>query len=310
MNSAKQVDARIAELKNSGIPLQEAAWQAALACVDWAYVFGARGEYCTPANRRARYSDEHPTIKSKCKNFDGSGSCSGCKWLPGGEKTRFFDCRGFTYWILLQVFNWKLMGAGATSQWNTETNWKAKGTVAEGVPADTLVCLFVRKGKVMEHTGFGWNNETVECSSGVQHFEQRKAKWTDWAVPACIDGAVPDPVRPDPDPAPAPATKPTIRRGSRGEFVALAQTMLLNRGYQLPRYGADGSFGAETEKAVRLFQQDWGLAQDGVIGPKTWAMLESTPAKMKTYRVTIGGLDLAAARALADEYPGTTMSEE
>ena len=188
MNSAEYVDQKINELKGGGIPLSEAAWQAALLCVGWAYVFGARGEYCTPKNRRARYSDEHPTIKSKCKNFNGSSSagCKGCQWYPEEKYTRFFDCRGFTYWILLQVYGWELMGAGATSQWNTASNWKAKGEIAT-MPADTLVCLFVKKGNKMEHTGFGLNNETVECSNGVQHFTTRNKKWTHWAVPACED---------------------------------------------------------------------------------------------------------------------------
>ena len=187
MNSAEYVSKLIADQKAAGTDLQAVAWNAALACVGWAYVYGARGQYCTPENRRARYSDEHPTIKTKCKNFNGSSSagCTGCQWYPEEKYTRFFDCRGFTYWVLKQVYGWELMGAGATSQWNTEKNWKAKGTIST-MPADTLVCLFVKKGDKMEHTGFGLNNETVECSSGVQHFTTRKAKWTHWGVPACI----------------------------------------------------------------------------------------------------------------------------
>ena len=170
MNSAEYVDKLIKDLKAKGNVLSDVAWQAAKACVGWAYVFGARGEYCTPANRRKYYASkgaDHPTIKSACKNFEGTGSCSGCKWLPSGKKTRFFDCRGYTYWVLLQVFGWKLQGAGATSQWNTASNWKAKGEIST-MPKDTLCCLFVKKGSTMSHTGFGLNDETLECSSGVQ----------------------------------------------------------------------------------------------------------------------------------------------
>ena len=197
MNSAEYVSKLITDLKARGNVLSDVAWQAALACVGWAYVYGARGEYCTPANRRARYSDEHPTIKTKCKNYNGSSSagCKGCQWYPNEKYTRFFDCRGFTYWILKQVYDgWELKGAGATSQWNTESNWKAKGEIAT-MPADTLVCLFVKKGNKMEHTGFGFNNETVECSSGVQYFATRNKKWTHWGLPACVEGGgtpVPD----------------------------------------------------------------------------------------------------------------------
>lgn len=219
MNSAEYVDKLIADMKTESVDPQRICWDAALACVGWPYVFGDRGEYCTPAHRRARYSADHPTIKSKCKNFEGTGTCSGCKWLPGGKKVRCYDCRGFTYWILLQVYGWKLMGSGATTQWNTADNWKAKGTI-DTMPADTLVCLFVQNGAKMEHTGFGLNNETIECSNGVQHFTTRNKKWTHWGVPACIDGVMPEPT-PTPTPEPDPASDGTAV--VTGERLALRQ---------------------------------------------------------------------------------------
>ena len=71
MTSADYVSQQIESMKSSGMVLSEVAWKTALLCVGWAYVFGARGEYCTPANRRSRYSDAHPTIKSACKNYQG-----------------------------------------------------------------------------------------------------------------------------------------------------------------------------------------------------------------------------------------------
>lgn len=220
MNSSEYVETLITDLKNKGNVLSDVAWQAALACVGWPYVFGARGSYCSPANRRSYYASkgaEHPTIKTACKNFDGNGSCSGCKWYPGGKRVRFFDCRGFTYWILKQVYGWELMGAGATSQWNTASNWKAKGEIAT-MPKDTLVCLFVydSKKKNMSHTGFGFNNETVECSSGVQYFSTRNKKWTHWGIPACSEKT--------PEPTPTPTPEPTPEPGTAivtGKNVAL-----------------------------------------------------------------------------------------
>ena len=41
----------------------------------------------------------------------------------------------------------------------------------------------------MEHTGWGLNDETVECSNGVQHFTKRNKKWTHWALPRGLYGA-------------------------------------------------------------------------------------------------------------------------
>jgi hypothetical protein len=222
--------------------------------------------------------------------------------LPGGERTRFFDCRGFTYWVLLQVYGWKLMGAGATTQWEDESNWKAKGEIAT-MPRDTLVCLFVKKGTKMEHTGFGFNDETVECSNGVQHFTTRNKKWTHWGVPACENGDVP------PTPTPTPDTTPTLRRGSAGAYVTLAQTELIQKGYDCGSFGADGQFGAATEKAVRAFQKDHGLTVDGVIGKNTWAALDAVEPTTK-YTVTIPHLSKSQADALIRQYSGSTMTEE
>ena len=311
MKSADYVSKLISDLKAKGTDLSDIAWNAALACVGWAYVFGARGEYCDPTNRRSRARDDHPTIKSKCKNFNGKDSkpagCVGCQWFLGTAqsdqdkhegRTRFFDCRGFTYWILLQVFGWKLQGAGATSQWNTASNWKSKGKIAT-MPKDTLCCLFVQKGSKMEHTGFGLNGETIECSSGVQHFTSRKAKWTHWAVPACVDGKV----------EPSPEGKPTLRKGSKGTYVNLLQTMLIQRGYDLPKYGADGDFGSETLAAVKAFQTDHGIPSDGVVGEKTWEALDET-VPSKRYTVTIPGLSKTQAEALAKQYPVAAIIEE
>lgn len=300
MHPSDYVDSLIADLKSKGVPLSEVAWQAALACVGWPYVFAARGEYCTPRNRRDRYSSEHPTIKTACQNFSGEKTCSGCKWYPDGKKVRCFDCRGFTYWILLQAFGFKLSGGGATTQWKTASNWKAKGEIKD-MPKNTLCCLFVQKGEKMEHTGFGLNQQTIECGAGVQHYTQRKAKWTHWAIPACVNDQI------DPGPDPEPAEKPTLRRGDRGEWVTLAQTQLIQKGYRCGDTGADGVFGTQTEKAVKRFQQDAGLKPDGIIGPLTWAALGNQTV---LYTVTIPHLPKYHADALVTNYSGAYMTEE
>lgn len=314
MNSASYVDQKIAEIRLSGKPLSDAAWEAALLCTGWPYIFGDRGEYCTPSHRRARYNSTSPgknkdNIKNRCPNFDGAGSCSGCKWYPGGLKVRAFDCRGFTYWVLLR-FGIKLEGAGATTQWKNENNWAAKGTI-KNIPEEKLVCLFYPEAtdpSKMAHTGLGYKGQTIECSNGVQHFTKRDKKWTHWAIPKGLyEGDVPVPtVNPEDD---ATVKLPTLRKGSRGSYVALLQTKLLNRGYRLPKYGADGSFGNETLAAVKQFQQDWGLNADGVVGEKTWAMLESSPERQKLYTVTIPHLTKEQAEEVLKPYTGEMTLE-
>ena len=80
-------------------------------------------------------------------------------------------------------------------------------------------------------------------------------------------------------PAPHPAPS-TLQRGSTGAVVASVQTFLMR---VFPAYagpiktsgGADGVFGAGTDKVVREFQSRSHLVPDGVIGPKTWAALRA-----------------------------------
>ena len=310
MNTAEYVNQQIAILKTSGIPLMDAAWQAAILCVGWPYIYGDNGQKCTIAHREAVYNKNpekkvYQNVRAKCqaiRESNPTGSCSGCKWYPNSKRVLAYDCRGFTYWILLQIYGWKLMGAGATSQWNNADNWTAQGTI-DTIPDDVLVCLFQRDAespKVMAHTGLGYHGETVECQSGVQYKKARENKWTHWGIPKCVSE-----IPPEPD----PSYRPTLRRGDQGAYVTLAQTELLQRGYDLGSYGADGKFGQKTYEAVLAFQRDWNLVQDGVVGPKTWAMLDSTPVKV-TYKVTVPHLSLADAEALAALYDGAVIVKE
>lgn len=301
MNSAKQVDEKVNQWKHDEKAKDYIAWNVSLACVGWPYVFGARGEYCTVQNRHARYSDAHPTIRTKCKGYD-TGSCTGCKWYPNSERVRCYDCRGFTWWCLKQA-GIIINGAGATSQWNTEDNWAKKGKVSDGLPPDTLVCLFVRKNNKMEHTGLGYKGETCECSSGVQHFRSMAKKWTHWAVPKGLYKVVPDPVKP-------PQEHSVLKRGSKGPEVKECQELLISSGYSLDPYGADGSFGKVTEQAVKDFQKDHGLTPDGIVGPKTWAALENAEPAVKTYTATISGLTKSQAEELKKQYPAAIIKED
>ncbi|SFB38013.1 peptidoglycan-binding protein [Clostridium frigidicarnis] len=64
-----------------------------------------------------------------------------------------------------------------------------------------------------------------------------------------------------------------LRIGSIGERVAGIQQNLINKGYSVGVYGADGSFGQGTYDAVVKFQGDHGLSADGIVGPATWNAL-------------------------------------
>ena len=74
---------------------------------------------------------------------------------------------------------------------------------------------------------------------------------------------------------PAKETRRTLRWGMAGADVLALQRRLVALGYPLAPYGADGRFGAVTRAAVRSFQQQSGLTADGIVGPATYAMLDS-----------------------------------
>jgi len=74
-----------------------------------------------------------------------------------------------------------------------------------------------------------------------------------------------------------------VALGDSGSGVKQIQTALTAHGYTV---AVDGSFGAKTEQAVKSFQGKNGLAQDGVVGPLTWAKLKAAPAAATTKSTT------------------------
>jgi len=61
------------------------------------------------------------------------------------------------------------------------------------------------------------------------------------------------------------SSRPMLRRGASGPAVSNLQKIL--------GLTADGQFGPATEAAVKVFQTDQGLKDDGIVGPDTWNAL-------------------------------------
>lgn len=70
-----------------------------------------------------------------------------------------------------------------------------------------------------------------------------------------------------------------LKRGCEGADVKELQEQLMELGYKLPQYGADGDFGKETENALKRFQRSQNLNPDGKYGDKTHAALMSVLAE-------------------------------
>lgn len=134
----------------------------------------------------------------------------------------------------------------------------------------------VKKGqKIKKGHTVGYQGATGQVTGSHLHYEVRKRMqtsppygWIQNAADRCLD--------------PTnylrnyyKSSSGLLRKGDKGERVAILQRTLIAVGEKLPRYRDDGVFGAETEEAVKSFQKKQKLKVDGVVGPATEAELNS-----------------------------------
>src|SRR5918998_4172799 len=108
------------------------------------------------------------------------------------------------------------------------------------------------------------------------------------------------------------AAQVELKLGSEGEAVAAVQR-------KLGVDPADGNFGESTDRAVRVFQGNEGLAVDGIVGPQTWGALfggglnpaaassESTPVLIPALAGQEQRTDFAVRRASEKELEGLNV---
>lgn len=273
---------------------------------DWGYIWGTAGVEWT-AKKQEQLEKTTDDNRANSRKY-------GKQWI--GHYVS--DCSGMFVWAFKQFgMSMSHISSNIYKSYCT-TKGQLTAELKQTIPAGCAVFTGQTAGShphVGLYIGGGEVIEAAGAKSGVIKSKITDKKWTFYGQLKDVnyaDSGIGDPAyyeRPTVQ-APAATSKPTLRRGSKGEYVTLAQTMLMQRGYKLPKYGADGSFGAETQAAVKAFQQDWGLEADGIIGPDTWKMLESSPVKVASYSVTIRGLDLTQVRAIMGNYPGSEMREE
>jgi len=63
---------------------------------------------------------------------------------------------------------------------------------------------------------------------------------------------------------------PVVQSGSNGHPIKTLQYLLRARGHSIV---VDGTFGPQTDAAVKAFQQSHALAADGIVSPTTWMAL-------------------------------------
>ena len=77
-----------------------------------------------------------------------------------------------------------------------------------------------------------------------------------------------------------------LKRGMYGSDIEEIQSILNILGYNAG--SVDGIFGRQTENAVKSFQNNRNLVDDGIIGPKTYFILESLLKGYDKYTVKSG----------------------
>lgn len=277
MFNATSVELFLADWKKQGVSKPNIVRGLAERYLGWQYVYASQGQDCTPEWRRGRipycpsqkYVD---MINNNCPVLSGKQpACDGCAFVG----TDVFDCAGFVL-SLLQRAGVPFYGHGATTQWNTPSNWAAKGEI-KNMPKNLVCAIYKRKKGKMSHAGMSMGDGAggaIHCSTTVKRGNAYtdNPKWTHWGIPKGLYTT--DELRRAGIDVSEEDNMPTLRRGNQGDEVADLQTILN------ARYGADlevdGNFGNATEAAVKAFQKAHGLTADGIVGLKTWKALGVT----------------------------------
>ncbi|MDR2888681.1 MAG: peptidoglycan-binding protein [Lachnospiraceae bacterium] len=141
---------------------------------------------------------------------------------------------------------------------------------------DYIAAFYPEVGTVVQDTIFG-----PKTTAAVKQFQQRFGLTADgivgpatWAKLYEVYNSLNEAVPPTNPPQANPQYPGTLLRvGSVGSGVATMQEFLNMIGYSypaIPKLTVDGAFGPATQTAVRAFQRQFGLSQDGIIGPQTW----------------------------------------
>lgn len=302
-----------------------------LYCLDnaWGYIWGKCGILWTAARQKALEA-KYKADPAKYADYK-MAVLYGARWI--GHFVA--DCANLLRWCAKKSGDDKVH-SGSNLIWDCDLS--AKGSLKDGKRTDgqelkpgTFVFTgdsFDKHGHVGGYIGNGEVIEDAETKKGVIKSKITDKKWTWWGERKGMVFDVPegtvilpaeDAENPGENAPSAPSepaddktdtqTLPTLRKGDKGDSVKYLQTLLLERGYDLGKWGADGEFGNATEKAVKQFQRDWGLVEDGVVGKKTWAVLTSSPAKVTYYTVTIPNVTKTQADALVAQYPGAVAKE-
>ena len=252
------------------------------------YIMGSYGQ-----NPKTGYLDLSVTkVKSAWKTdgyfytqYSGAQRTKALYWREHSK--RVFDCQGLIegYYEIMTGIS---VNTYARNNYATWCSPKGKGTIPVQYRVPGACVFWGETAGSIHHIGYLYKPVVsgkvdgdwyIIEARGVMYgvvmtkMSERKPNYWGWATKYFDyeNSGSDTPVTPD-------TSYPTIRNGSENKYVTILQTELIELGYDLGRWGADGDFGDATELAVKKFQKDKGLDVDGIVGPKTWEALDKAMA--------------------------------
>ena len=214
-----------------------------------------------PSSRTARYKKDIQNRKIVC---DCIGGCKAYAWTGGGDALLKALETGVSF----------SLKSGSNGCPDKSANGMFSYAKSKGMPHGDMKTLpdlpgiaLWKDGHVGYTVGDGYLVEWRSFSHGCVKTKISQRCFKNWYYLPFIDyghSGVRD-----------------LKRGMTGADVTDMQKKLIEAGYPLTRYGADGDFGQETEEALKRFQADNGLTSDGVYGGETRRILSGeneTPA--------------------------------
>jgi len=208
------------------------------------YVWGAQGQLLTSISPEWIRSKETSTANAN-KAIEMYNKRKG---IAGA---RAYDCSGLICWCLTEC-KAKEQGFDKTAEGLRQMCSKLSKPTEDGDLCFKIsdgkahhVGMYVG-GKIVEAKGRAYGVVSSSVSSSWNAFGRLNIKWDD-------------------EPKQYVLTR-ILKKGCKGDDVKELQKKLMSLGYKLPKYGADGEFGKETDKYVRQFQVDKKLKADGIVG--------------------------------------------
>lgn len=148
----------------------------------------------------------------------------------------------------------------------------SKIEVGELVWTTGHVGVYVGDGLAVECTP-AWKNgvQFTACNRNVEGYKRRN--WKKHGKLPYIEYEVVEEKPTDTNKGDFTVEMRILKRGCKGEDVRALQILLAGRGCNGKMHTPDGSFGPNTEGAVKLYQQKAGLVVDGIAGSKTMTSL-------------------------------------